>query len=108
MCIVNPFRIPVELARRVLDPRGTAEALLDALVPVVVAEILRRIDLTTLVLAHLDLERILATVDLPALIRNSAGSMVSDSAYRFRVRGIAADDAVARLRARLLSPPRPR
>ena len=98
---MNPIRI-------VLDPRRSAERLLDLLVPAAVMAVLRRIDLTALVLAHIDLERVLATVDLPALIRDSAGSMVSGSVYRARVRAMSADDAVARLRARVLSPPRTR
>ncbi len=76
--------------------------MLDALVPAVVSAVLRRIDLTALVLTHLDVEKVLATVDLPALIRQSTGSIVSDSVYRARVLGIAADEAVGRLRARML------
>ena len=79
--------------------------MLDVLVPAIVAEVLRRLDLTTLVITHVDLEKVLATVDLPALIRESTGSMMSDSMYRARVRGIAADEAVGRLRARLLDRP---
>lgn len=43
-------------------------ALLDALVPVVVEEVVRRARLTDLVIEHLDLERIVATVDLDAAI----------------------------------------
>lgn len=84
------------------NPRRGVERILDALVPAVISAVLRRIDLTALVTTHLDLEKVLATVDLPALIRESTGSMVSDSVYRARVQGIAADEAVARLRARIL------
>lgn len=92
---MKPIPTPVDVLRR------GAEQLLDSLVPAAVAAVLRRIDLTALVIAHIDLEKVLATVDLSALVRASA----SDSVYRARVRAIAADDAVARLRERLLSHP---
>ena len=112
MCVVEPIRTPVDVmlagmavARCVVSPRRSAERVLDALVPAVVEAVLRRIDVTTLVTTHLDLEKVLATVDLPALIRESTGSMVSDSVDRARVRGVAADEAVRRLRARLLDRP---
>src|SRR5437667_3344684 len=90
------------VARCMLSPRRSAERMLDALAPALAAAVLRRIDLTTLVTTHLDLEKVLATVDLPKLVQESTGSMVSESVRHARVRGIAADEAVARFRARLL------
>lgn len=44
------------------------EARLDAVVPVVVDEVLRRTDLTDLVLRHVDLDRVVSTVDVDAVV----------------------------------------
>lgn len=44
------------------------EARLDAVVPVVVDEVLRRTDLTGLVLRHVDLDRVVSTVDVDAVV----------------------------------------
>ena len=82
---------------------AAVERVLDALVPVVVAEVLRRVDLTALIIRHVDLDRVLAEVDLPEIIRESTGSLVSDSVHRVRLGGVAADEAVERLRTRLRS-----
>lgn len=95
--IVKPIRMAIAMTRAVFRPRRSAERLLDTVVPAAVAAILRRIDLTTLVMTHLDVEKVLATVDLPELIRESTGSMIADSVYRVRMRGIAADEALRRL-----------
>jgi hypothetical protein len=95
-------------------PRRAAERLLDTLVPLAVAELLRRIDLTELIIRHVDLDQVvarvdlaalvedaIAAVDLPELVRESTGSVVSDSVRRVRMSGIAADAAVGRVRGRL-------
>lgn len=95
-------------------PRWAARRVLDALVPLVVAEVLRRVDMTTLIIRHVDLDRVVAevdlaglvedvlgAVDLPRLVRESTGVLVSGSVRRVRLGGIAADEAVGRVRGRL-------
>jgi len=109
---------------------GPPAALMDRLVPLVVDEILRRIDLTEEIREHLDLDRLVATVDLealirrldlgelaeeviaavdlPEIIRQSTGSVASDTVRGVRMRSISGDDAlgraVNRLRLRHASP----
>lgn len=80
--------------------------------------VLDRIDLTTLVLERVDLdalvnaileridlvaltEDVIDAVDLPEIIRESTGSMASDTVQRARMQGIAADEAVSRVRSGL-------
>lgn len=105
---VDLLRVPVRTRRTagsavrcLLHPQRSAERMLDALVPAAVTAVLRRVDLTALITTHVDLEKLLSTVDLPAIVRESTGSMVSDTVYHARMRGLAADEAVGRLRARL-------
>lgn len=99
-------------------PPWAVKRLLDALVPAVVAEVLRRVELTELIIRHVDLDRVVAqldlatlveeaigTLDLPELVRESTGSVVSGSVRRVRLGGIAADEAVGRVRTRLLRRP---
>lgn len=106
---------------------------LDALVPAVLSEVLRRAELTDLVLRYLDIDRVVAAadldaaaaridlaaiidridliglaeeiidgVDLPAIIRESTGSMASDTVRSVRMQGIVADEAIGRAFDRLL------
>jgi len=99
-------------------PPWAANRLLDGLVPLIVAEVLRRVDLTELIIREVDLDRVVAqldlaglaedvigAVDLPEIIRESTGSMVSGSVRRVRLGGIAADEVVGRVRDRLLRRP---
>jgi hypothetical protein len=98
--------------------------LLDRAVPRVLDEVLRRVDVTEVVVtrvdldavaARLDVERLLGRVDLPAIatqvidavdlpeiIRGSSGAMASDTIVGARLRGIAGDQAISRVRDRLL------
>jgi hypothetical protein len=81
--------------------------------------VIDRLDLTSIVLEHVDLEAIIArildrldlvglteevidAVDLPEIIRESTGSMASDTVRTARMQGIAADEAIARAMDRLL------
>jgi hypothetical protein len=81
--------------------------------------ILDRLDLTGVVLSRVDLEAIVSAVldridlaglaaevideiDLPEIIRESSGSMASDTVRSARMQGIAADEAVGRAVDRLL------
>ena len=41
-------------------------------------------------------EEVIAAIDLPAIIRDSTGSMASESVRSARLTGIAADDAISR------------
>jgi hypothetical protein len=79
-------------------------ALLDRTVPVVVDEVLRRIDLDA-VIARLDLaklaEEVIASVDLPEIIRESTGAVSSEAVREVRMRGISGDEAVGRAMERL-------
>jgi hypothetical protein len=81
--------------------------------------VLDRIDLTRIVLERVDLDAVIAAileridlvglageviegVDLPEIIRESTGSMASDTVQGARMQGIAADEAVSRAVDRLL------
>lgn len=79
-------------------------AALDQTVPAVVDEVLRRVDLDAVV-ARLDLaklaEDIIASVDLPELIRESTGAVSSETVREVRMRGISGDEAVGRAMDRL-------
>jgi hypothetical protein len=81
--------------------RGRAEAerqlsvLLDRLVPAVAAEVLKRLDMAAMA------EGVIAEVDLAELIRQSTGSVASDTVRGVRMQGISGDEAVGRVVARL-------
>jgi hypothetical protein len=99
---------------------GLPARLLDVLVPAATAQVLQRADLTALVIRYVDLDQVmaqidvnavarridldalLAAVDLPEIIRESTGTLASDTVRRARMRGIAADEAVDQVRNRLL------
>jgi hypothetical protein len=73
------------------------------------AVVLERVDLDTLIRAVLDridlaalAEEVVNAVDLPEIIRESTGSMASESVRGARMQGIAADEVVSRVRNRLL------
>jgi hypothetical protein len=83
-----------------------------------VESVLDRLDLTRLVLERVDLDTLVAAVlervdlaalandvievvDLPEIIRASTGSIASGTMHGARMQGVAADDAVARVRDRL-------
>ncbi|MFI7061289.1 hypothetical protein ACIBL3_09920 [Kribbella sp. NPDC050124] len=88
-----------ELARR--GGQGRAEltrqlsAALDRMVPAVAAEVLKRVDVAGMA------EGIIAEVDLAEIIRQSTGSVASDTVRGVRLQGISGDEAVGRVVARL-------
>jgi hypothetical protein len=106
-----------------LDAQSEIALLLDRLVPVVLAAVLDRVDLNQVVrervdldglvatvdvaalMDHLDLrsiaEQVIAEVDLPEIIRSSTGSVTSETVRGVRMRSITGDDAVARAADRL-------
>ena len=79
-------------------------ALLDRAVPLVVDELLRRVDLDA-VIARLDLatlaDEVIASVDLPEIIRESTGAVSSEAVREVRMRSISGDEAVGRAMERL-------
>ncbi len=101
-------RIDVDAVARRLD----LDAVLDRID--LTAVVLQRVDLDALVRAVLDridlpalAEEVIDAVDLPEIIRESTGSMASDTVRGARMQGIAADEAVGRVRDRLLLRRRP-
>jgi hypothetical protein len=89
--------------------RQLTEAL-DVAVPAAVAQVLQRLDLTKIVEEYVDVEeivdgldlvaitnQIMAEIDLPEIIRQSTGSVASETLRGVRMQAITADDAVARL-----------
>jgi len=86
-----------ELARRVdLTPLVKQLVDLDSLIADVdLDNVLQRVDLVGLV------ESIIAEIDLPEIIRESTGSVASSTLRGVRMQGISADEAVARVVDRL-------
>ena len=68
---------------------------LDRMVPAVADEVLARIDMAGLA------EGVIAEVDLAEMIRQSTGSVASDTVRGVRMQGISGDEAVGRVVARL-------
>jgi hypothetical protein len=68
---------------------------LDRLVPAVADEVLKRIDMAAMA------EGVIAEVDLAEMIRQSTGSVASDTVRGVRMQGISGDEAVGRVVARL-------
>ena len=70
----------------------------DAIDPVESRMIAGRLDLDA-VIDRIDVvamvEEVIAAIDLPAIIRDSTGSMASESVRSARLTGIAADDAIS-------------
>ena len=117
-----------ELARRGAQHRewasGHLDREMDRWIPVLAEMVVSRLDLTGLVIRHVDLdavihhvdlvavvEDVIVTIDLPAIIRESSGSMASGTVRGARMTGIAVDDAISRslelLRSRRRSPGTP-
>lgn len=96
-------RVDVDDTARRLD----IEAVLDRLD--LTSTVLRRVDLRAVVdavLAQVDLPTIVCEVieeiDLPELIRESTGTLASDTVQSVRMQGVSADEALSRLAGRLL------
>lgn len=96
-------RLDVDAVARRLD----IEAVLDQLD--LTAVVLERVDLETLVntvLDHVDLvglaNEVIEAIDLPDMIRDSSGALASETVRGARMRGIAADQAISRMRDRML------
>ncbi len=115
--VLSPPLVPESLQpRRVVELlalRGSQQrqdlareigAVLDKMVPAVFDEVLRRVDLDA-VIARLDMaklaEDVIASVDLPEIIRESTGAVSSETVREVRMRGISGDEAVGRAMERL-------
>jgi hypothetical protein len=94
------------------------DARLAAVLTSVVEQVLRRVDLAALIERHVDLDRlvagvdldavvarmdlaalaedVIATLDVPEIIRESTSAVSSEAVREVRMRGIAADDLVSR------------
>jgi len=86
--------------------RLDVEAVLDRLD--LTATVVNRVEFRTVVeavLAEVDMpgivSQVLDEIDLPEIIRESTGSMASETVQTVRMRGVSADEAVSRLAARL-------
>jgi hypothetical protein len=81
------------------------DALLDRLLPKVVAQLLRHVDLDHLVKENVDVvtlaEEVIAEIDLPGIIRSSTGAVASDTLLGVRMQSITGDEAVGRAMDRL-------
>ena len=110
--------------QRAAVARGLSRSL-DVVVPAVLDTVLDRVDLTSVVIQRVDLETVAGAVlsdldlvgvaedvidgvDLPGIIRESTGSMASETVSGARMQGISADEAVGRAVDRLLHRSRPR
>ena len=119
---LQPATLVDGLARRGARHRTAAtrqlQALVDQWTPVLLDQVLSRMDLTELVLRNLDVDRVvaavdldaavarvdlvalveevIAAVDLPGIIRDSTGSMASETVRGARMTGITIDEAISR------------
>ena len=96
----------------------------DWMVPLIVDELVSRVDLTDLVARNVDLNRIVAEVDvdavvwrvdllalaqyvvdgidLPDIVRSSSASLTTEAVHRLREHGVDADDAMSRAVSRFI------
>jgi hypothetical protein len=81
------------------------DALMEQLLPALVAEIVRHVDVTQLVQENVDVvtlaRDVIAEIDLPEIIRDSTGAMASDTLLGVRMQSISGDEAIARAMGRL-------
>jgi hypothetical protein len=87
-------RLDIDLLLDRLDLTGIVLDRVD--LDAVVRAVLDRVDLAAIAMEVIDV------VDLPEIIRESTGSLASDTVRGARMQSIAADEAVARVRNRLL------
>jgi hypothetical protein len=105
-------RVATELLGRLamdplLDQLDLTELVLDHVdLGAVVAAALERIDLTQIVLQRVDLidvaEYVVEGIDLPEIIRESTGSVASEAVRGLRMQGVDADLAIAQVVDRVL------
>jgi hypothetical protein len=108
---LQPATLVTEVARRGARQRARTAAqvgaLLDQWTPALVDMVVSRLDLTNLVIRNLDVEgiveaidldalvqKVLADLDLPAIIRESSGSLGAEAVRGARMTGINVDEAI--------------
>ena len=83
-----------------VEARTDLDAVLDRLVPALLIEMMRHVEITELVQDHVDVatlaRNVIAEVDLPEIIRDSTGAIASDTLIGVRMQSISGDDAIAR------------
>ena len=81
------------------------DAVLDRLLPALLTEMLRHVDVAALLQENVDVvalaEEVIAEIDLPEIIRDSTGAVASDTLLGVRMHSISGDDAIARAVDRL-------
>ena len=87
------------------ETRQELDAVLDRLLPAILAEMLRHVDVAELLQENVDVvalaQEVIAEIDLPEIIRDSTGAMASDTLLGVRMHSISGDDAIARAVDRL-------
>jgi hypothetical protein len=87
------------------ETRHELDAVLDRLLPALLTEMMRHVDVAELLQKNLDVvalaEEVIAEIDLPEIIRDSTGAMASDTLRGVRMHSISGDDAIARAVDRL-------
>ena len=88
-----------------VEVRNDLDAVLDLLLPALLTEMMRHVDVTELVQENVDVvtlaREVIAEIDLPEIIRDSTGAMASDTLLGVRMQSISGDDAIARAMDRL-------
>ena len=109
---LQPATFATAMARRGARQRArTAEQvglMLDEWTPALVELVVSRLDLTSLVIRHVNIddvigavdlvpvvEQVLADIDLPAIIRDSSGTLASETVRGARMTGITVDEAIS-------------
>jgi len=87
------------------ETRQELDAVLDRLLPALLTEMMRHVDVAVLLQENVDVvalaEEVIAEIDLPEIIRDSTGAMASDTLLGVRMHSISGDDAIARAVDRL-------
>ena len=87
------------------ETRDGLDAALDRLLPALLTETMRHVDVTELLHENVDVvalaEEVIAEIDLPEIIRDSTGAIASDTLLGVRMQSISGDDAIARAVDRL-------
>jgi hypothetical protein len=116
--VLRPPLVPRQLQPgtwlRMAADRGSAyrgetwhelDALLDRLLPALLTEMMRHVDVAQLLQENVDVvtlaQDVIAEIDLPEIIRDSTGAMASDTLRGVRMQSISGDAAITRAMDRL-------
>jgi hypothetical protein len=85
--------------------RNELDAVLDRLLPALLTEMMRHVDVAELLQENVDVvalaEEVIAEIYLPEIIRDSTGAVASETLLGVRMQSISGDDAIARAVDRL-------